>query len=106
MPYGLQIPFEGQLDPKTKLFSGRGRYLYRNEDFYEGEFVASKKHGSGTYRYTEKGESYTGFFSQDLRDGEGKYLEKNGNCYTGQWAKDLKHGEGKYHFNTGEIYQG
>lgn len=80
--------------------------MYRNDDKYEGEFVGSKKHGLGTYRYADSGELYVGQFQQDFREGEGEYSERNGNFYKGSWLRDLKHGEGKYCFKSGEIYQG
>lgn len=41
---------------------GRGRYIFKNGDFYDGEFHKNKAHGVGVYYHS------------------------NGNIFTGQWV--------------------
>ena len=40
---------------------------------YEGEYVADKKHGKGTYTWPS-GASFTGQFECDQKEGEGVYV--------------------------------
>jgi hypothetical protein len=42
--------------------SGKGRYMFKNGDFYDGEFHKDKAHGVGVYYHS------------------------NGNIFTGQWV--------------------
>lgn len=50
---------------------------------YEGEWKNDKRHGRGTYRYT------------------------NGDVYIGEWSADMRHGKGEYHYvDEDMVYTG
>lgn len=47
---------------------------------YEGDYVADKKHGQGTYRWPS-GACFTGKFKQDCKDGPGVYTSAEGDKF-------------------------
>ena len=117
--------------PYDKCF---GRYTFQKSgDVYIGEFQDDQYHGYGTFVQKGnddfKGYSYTGYFSEGMRDGFGVYTypngsryvghsannqrsgigtmhSANGDKYTGQWELGEKHGKGTYEFANGGIYTG
>ena len=71
---------------------GKGVKIWPSGDRYEGEFLADRKDGVGTYTWSSKGpsagESYSGAYVDDRRQGYGIYLWPAGDRYAGQWAND------------------
>lgn len=64
------------------------------EDVYEGNWLASKRHGDGVEKYGN-GDVYTGQFVNGLLHGRGRYDWANGSYYEGMFSLGKKHGTGK-----------
>ena len=84
---------------------GKGYILWRDGDFYEGEFQGNKKHGQGKW-VSKNGHVYEGEWEAGKRHGKGKWVTKNGDIYEGEYNADKKHGKGWYHGADGEMYYG
>jgi len=117
--------YEG--DWKNGVKEGRGQLKTKIGD-YNGEFVAGKKHGSGSDSFAS-GSKYIGQFIENQRHGhgtmshsngciydggwkfgeccgQGKYVESNGYGYSGEWENDLKHGHGIETIDRDTSYEG
>jgi hypothetical protein len=55
---------------KDNVISGRGRVIYPNGDYYEGDIVNSKANGRG--KCVEGDMTYEGEFKDNLQHGKGK----------------------------------
>ena len=51
-------------------------------------------------------ERYAGWFSRDVRHGEGVYIFPDGSRFEGSWANDKKHGRGKFIYMDGSEMSG
>ena len=104
-------------------------FLTDNNGKYEGNFKNNKKHGIGTYTWTN-GDKYNGLFKNDYKtsgtytskDGttfSGKFLNgeylKGRQLYVGKWAGNKylgdfknweRHGKGTYFWKNGDKYIG
>ena len=56
---------------------GRGTYVAKNGDVFEGSFADGKPHGMGVYRFAS-GDRYEGEMDQGRLQGRGTLLRKNG----------------------------
>lgn len=86
--------------------SGVGKMVYPNGDVYEGEWVANKMEGQGTYTYKKTGDIYSGTFQGNKKHGAGDYeFGKDNSRMTGTW----ENGEivsGKWIFKGAAEYEG
>lgn len=82
---------------KTKVYVDRSKY--------KGEFLNSKRHGTGIYYYTN-GDIYGGQWKDDVFEGYGFYIFASGERYEGELKHGKKHGKGKYHYINGGVYEG
>ena len=71
---------------------------------YEGECLNCQKHGFGKMKY-DNGDSYIGFFKQNVKHGYGKFIQHQGQYVTGEW-KDGKISLGKVTFPNRYEYEG
>ena len=86
--------------------NGKGQYIFKNGEIYEGNVIDDKFEGYGKYIY-ENGEYYIGQWKEDLRNGKGILYYKNGSIkYEGDFLNDKFEGEGKYFWENGEYYIG
>lgn len=90
---------------------GRGLYYHPQpeEFYYEGEWANGLFEGKGICYYGPKGcqHRYEGEFVGGLREGEGKMYYGTGNTYTGKWKNNLRDGHGKFIWaETGSYYIG
>jgi antitoxin component YwqK of YwqJK toxin-antitoxin module len=91
--------------------------------FYDGDFLADKKHGRGvlylcdrifdeeknTFLYTGKNHrrAWVGYFFNDYANGQGKEFDAKGKLvYHGKVDMGLYHGRGKLYENGKLLYQG
>jgi hypothetical protein len=87
-----------------------GYAVVEGESSYAGDFVAGKKHGAGI-KTMSNGDQYSGHFSQDYRQGYGRYVwgENSvwaGNRYSGEYQHDLRQGFGVFEWRNGDRYEG
>lgn len=97
--------------------SGSGEFDYQNGYTYTGAWErtdsATKRQGYGTLTRvvpTANGasltEEYTGYWHNDLMQGQGQFKYLSGAVYVGQWEQGKQHGEGTYRFPNGALYSG
>jgi len=79
---------------------GYGKYKFKNEYTYEGEFKNGIKCGKGKFiSYIEREYIYEGEFENDVKCGKGKFISFNENInftYEGEFKNDVRWGKGKY----------
>ena len=86
--------------------NGKGKYIFKNGEIYEGSIIEDKFEGYGKYIY-ENGEYYIGQWKEDLRNGKGILYYKNGKIkYDGEFLNDKFEGNGKYIWENDEYYIG
>ena len=88
------------------VFEGSGLYHVADSgDWYRGNWRAGKRHGvvvASVYgKYT-----YTGAFTENVRNGKGCCKFSNGTVYDGEWAADAYHGEGTLTMQDGTVFEG
>ena len=84
-PPPMDAPTEGRYEGERNdngEWEGKGVYHFADGTWYEGEFVASMRHGYGTIHYG------------------------SGSSYEGQWRNGLKHGTGTYRWADGRVEVG
>lgn len=98
--------YEGQInDAKQKHGSGKYTWVEQVEDelkeiaSYEGEYVASKKHGLGKMKFPN-GDTYHGMWSDDAMNGDGTFIYANGDIFSGNFTNGIKEGQGTYEFQA------
>lgn len=99
---------ENYYDPVTKSFlTGEGYYKLDTGFSYTGNFVNGNPgdNEQGVMIIPDIG-TYTGYFSDGKRNGEGEFVWLDGATYTGQWKDDLMNGEGSLKLADGTIYTG
>ena len=84
--------YEGNF--KNDEFEGFG--VFRTKKYvYEGQFSCGKKNGKGKLTNFIKNYEYEGEFKNDVKDGYGTEKYFDGSIYKGQFKNDLKEGKGK-----------
>ena len=77
------------------------------EGNFSGHFSNDKKNGEGKMIFSLSGDIYEGNYKDDLFDGKGHYIWKvSGQEYTGEYKNGLMHGKGLYEWSEGEFYRG
>ncbi len=71
---------------KVYCQEGTGRYVYRDDAVYVGEFEDGQPSGRGQVRYAS-GDVYTGDWFANAPDGEGTYTFANGRSVLGKWEE-------------------
>ena len=64
--------------------NGYGKWVYTDKTTYEGEWVATKKHGQGTETWPN-GYIYKGEFKESQWNGKGTFTWSDGKQKTGIW---------------------
>ena len=81
---------------KYGYFWGQGQMNVAGYYLYNGDFVMSRRHGTGLCKFNKpKGESYEGQWKADVMTGLGKYMKNSRHYYYGNMAKDKFNGQGK-----------
>lgn len=85
--------------------SGEGTFAYANGDTYVGNWLAGKKHGSGTYSYAKDGTKLTGEWDTG-KIVTGRWIFPNGVMYSGRFRYNKPYGEGAWVFPNGNQITG
>ena len=82
---------------------GMGKYIYKNGEYYIGQYINDLKHGKGIIYYKNNTIKYEGDFINDKFEWYAKYIYESGNYYIGEFVNDLKHGKGIYYYKNNTI---
>uniref|UniRef100_A0A8D0VMK6 MORN repeat-containing protein 1 n=2 Tax=Sus scrofa TaxID=9823 RepID=A0A8D0VMK6_PIG len=108
---------------------GRGKLLFKDGSYYEGEFAEGEITGEGCRHWALSGNTYTGQFvlgepqghgvmkykaggryegelSHGMREGHGHLVDADGQVYWGSFHKNKQHGQGRMVFRNGDEYEG
>jgi len=96
--------YQGPVDDNG-LKSGKGRQVWANETYYEGDFNQGRMEGQGFIIHTN-GEYYIGHFEDNMANGKGEYYLFDGGHYKGEFRNDKPHGVGDLLFKDSTSYQG
>lgn len=118
---------------RNGIFTGKGRFIYPNQNEYEGDFVNGLPEGKGRmlfpnhdryegywshgemtkgeYLYYDKNRDraiwkYEGFFQNSAFHGLGKMFYSNRTIYSGEWADGKRNGCGQQLYPSGDILSG
>lgn len=76
---------------------GKGMMVSARGDVYTGMFKNGFKHGKGKILYKD-GSWYEGDWIYNKIEGKGNMVDNNGNSYEGDFKDNLKNGIGKCHY--------
>lgn len=85
---------------KEYIANGKGKLLYQNGNYYDGNFVNGKFEGKGMYNILN-GPSYNGEWKND-----GKEVWPDETEYEGDFVKGIKTGKGELILNSDSYYKG
>ncbi|XP_035881098.1 MORN repeat-containing protein 1 isoform X1 [Phyllostomus discolor] len=108
---------------------GRGKLLFKDGSYYEGEFADGEIAGEGCRHWAATGNTYSGRFvlgepqghgvmtygaggcyegamSRGMREGHGCLVDQDGNVYRGSFHSNKQHGRGHMAFRNGDTYDG
>lgn len=106
--YGIieteKYKYEGEI--KDELPNGKGKMVFHDKDWGEGEFKDGIQVGSGRF-YSNCCESlFEGEFKDGHKSGKGTETFQNGDKYQGEFKEGQFSGKGAMHFANGDIYEG
>lgn len=78
---------------------------FQYEMGYTGEWKDEKKHGQGTYKWSN-GMTYEGAWENNQRNGYGKFTWPNKQMFEGEWKNDKRNGTGKLTNPDGSWLEG
>ncbi|XP_027420949.1 MORN repeat-containing protein 1 isoform X3 [Bos indicus x Bos taurus] len=108
---------------------GRGKLLFKDGSYYEGDFVDGEITGEGCRHWALTGNTYTGQFVlgepqghgimkyqagghyegelfRGLREGHGCLVDADGQVYWGSFHDNKRHSQGQMVFRNGDKYNG
>ncbi|KAM9707175.1 MORN repeat-containing protein 1 isoform 1-T1 [Dama dama] len=108
---------------------GRGKLLFKDGSYYEGDFVDGEITGEGCRHWALTGNTYTGQFVlgepqghgvmkyqagghyegelfHGLREGHGCLVDADRQVYLGSFHDNKRHGRGRMTFRNGDEYEG
>lgn len=98
-----QERYEGEW--KNSLMNGTGKYYFANGGIYEGQWRNGKTHGQGR-RTSKDGSYYEGEFQDGEETGKGTYVSARGTVKKGTFTKGKLNGYGTMSFRNGDRYEG
>lgn len=93
----------GEKSKRGSVANGWHSLEYEN-GLYEGYVVANKRHGKGRYTWKD-GNWYEGDWEDDLKHGTGKFVWTTGDSYEGEYNKDKRDGVGIKIYTNGDKYE-
>lgn len=77
------------------VHTGKGIYIYKNNDKYTGDFKEDKKHGLGEMAF-HNGSRFYGEFIEGRRMGVGKMTLADGRAFASHWVMGVETGERRW----------
>jgi hypothetical protein len=99
-----QIQYIGNIIDGKK--EGKGKLIYPDGTYYEGNFKNDLYEGEGIYEWPEEGRKYKGEFHCGNIEGNGETQYNDGSLYKGKYIGGIKQGEGSYTWNNGQTFIG
>ncbi|CAF3443636.1 unnamed protein product [Rotaria sp. Silwood1] len=93
--------YEGDRNEKNERH-GFGKATLPNGDTYEGQYQNGKRHGTGTYRFSNTARDYV----KNKRHGKGIFYYPDGSKYDGDWNENVREGYGTYTYPNNDTYEG
>lgn len=91
-------------DFKDGMRHGKGKLIFRNDAYYDGEWVNDKYEGYGE-ESLPGGNLLEGYY-KDGRLTSGRVIFGDGREYEGEWSDDMPNGTGKMYFRDGHAEEG
>nr|KAF6506612.1 MORN repeat containing 1 [Rousettus aegyptiacus] len=85
---------------------GRGKLLFKDGSYYEGEFVHGEITGEGRRLWAASGNTYSGQFVLGEPQGHGVLQYRAGGRYEGAFHHGMREGHGCLVDQDGQVYQG
>nr|KAF6268166.1 MORN repeat containing 1 [Myotis myotis] len=108
---------------------GRGKLLFKDGSYYEGQFADGEIMGRGCRHWAASGNTYSGQFvfgepqghgvmeykaggryegelCHGMREGHGRLVDQDGRVYCGSFHNNKRHGRGHMAFPNGDEYDG
>ena len=96
--------YQGQFKDGKK--NGKGKITWRDNSYYEGDFVNNYYEGYGVYIMVNKRKGYLGQWKEGKMHGYGVFFWGDGRSYKGYYETDKKHGYGIYSGKNNLRYEG
>jgi len=97
--------YEGDFANGTR--SGKGRLVYLNGKYYDGQWQNDAANGYGTYQNPEQGYKYEGIWKDDKLSGHGTETWETTYCrFEGEFQDNFKEGEGHFTWQDGSYFKG
>lgn len=93
---------------KGTLKHGKGKYLFKDGTFYDGQWSNNKINGIGNLYFADGDLEYSGEWRNDEFNGWGTLFSQTENWkkYEGEFKNGVREGRGKMEFADGTIYDG
>lgn len=106
--------FEDKMKGKGKIEKPKGSSEIRSTIvdsyiIYDGDFSNDTKNGNGKYLFLDSqnfGNVYIGDFLNNSIQGKGTMKYQNGDVYNGEWIKGKRQGYGEFKKKNGVLYKG
>ncbi|XP_054993776.1 MORN repeat-containing protein 1 isoform X2 [Sorex araneus] len=85
---------------------GRGKLLFRDGSYYEGDFQAGEISGEGRRHWAASGNTYSGHFVLGEPHGRGLVTYRAGGWYEGEFRRGVREGLGLLQDTLGQLYRG
>ncbi|XP_055984315.1 MORN repeat-containing protein 1 [Sorex fumeus] len=85
---------------------GRGKLLFKDGSYYEGDFEAGEISGEGRRHWAASGNTYSGHFVLGEPHGRGSITYRAGGWYEGEFRHGMREGLGLLQDSLGQLYRG
>ena len=122
------LSYEKEGEWRNDKFTGWGREIRKNGEFFEGKFIDGEISGKGVYK-NSYGDLYIGDFSHSIKHGEGELITskihykgdfdnnrihgigrieflEGGNTFEGEFENNQINGNGIFKWQNGDMYEG
>jgi hypothetical protein len=100
--------YEGEWTSDMKSPQGRGQYTFNSHGTYEGEFRCGKRHGRGVF-VSKLEDRYDGEWANGLKCGQVTWIrggQLKGHEYRGEFRDGHMHGTGSFKWPDGSVFKG